>query len=247
MNNSGVRANGLAGRGGALGSRASRWGWRAVWRAAATGAACYAVTACAPKPTPFDPRTFDRSARAAASELQESRPKPALPTTLQATSIQRPVFGTVDANAPVVRLSLREVIQRAAANNKEAQVAGYEPAIEETRQVEAEARFDPAFFLNGSYEANRVLAPQGGNLTDPFEPREFRTLSGQAGIRQLLPTGAQAEWSYRIQSIQGREDFTFAPNPDEPNDLVTFQNYYLNELILRVTQPLLRDFGTEVN
>jgi outer membrane protein TolC len=205
------------------------------------------VTACAPQPTPFDPRTFDRSARASAAELQESRPKPALPTTLQATSIQRPVFGTVDASAPVVRLSLREVIQRAAANNKEARVAGYEPAIEETRQVEAEARFDPAFFLNGTYEANRVLAPQGGNLTDPFEPREFRTLSGQAGIRQLLPTGAQAEWSYRLQSIQGREDFTFAPDPDEPNELVTFQNYYLSELLLRVTQPLLRDFGTEVN
>jgi outer membrane protein TolC len=209
---------------------------------------CYAVCACTERPAPFDPRTFDRDPRGAARELQETRPTPStLPTALQPTSIERPFLGTVEANASITRISLREAIQRAAANNKEAQVAGYEPAIEETRQVEAEARFDPAFFLNGTYEASRVLAPQGGNLTDPFEPREFRTLTGQTGIRQLLPTGAQAEWSYRLQSIQGREDFTFAPDPDEPTDIVTFQNYYLSELLLRVTQPLLRDFGTEVN
>ena len=262
MNHCGVRANGLARRGGAFGSRASRWGWRAAWRtpwqtpwqpftrralrAAGAAAMALAVTACTTQPAPFDPRTFDRSAREGASELQTTRPPAPLPTSLQPTSVDRPIFGTVDANAPIVRISLREVIQRAAASNKEARVAGYEPAIEETREVEAEARFDPAFFLNGTYEVSRILAPQGGFASDPFNPREFRTLSGQTGIRQLLPTGAQAEWSYRLQSIQGREDFTFQ-NPDDSTDQLTFQNYYLSELLLRVTQPLLRDFGTEVN
>jgi outer membrane protein TolC len=246
MNKRGARANGLARRGGAFGSRAGRWGRRAAWRnaaaaaarAAAAGAVALALNACAPQASPFDPRSFDRSARESAVELQQSRPRPALPTTLQATSIERPVFGTVDANTPISRMTLREVIQRAAANNKEARVAAYEPSIEETREIEAEARFDPAFFLNGSYETARILAPQGGNAADPFDPREFRTLSGQTGIRQLLPTGAQAEWSYRLQRIQGR---------GQPNTQIPFQQYYLSEMLLRITQPLLRDFGTDVN
>ena len=256
MNNSGVRASGQArrvsgprtgprrgaalARGGAGVRRAARFA------AGALGASviALAVGACSPAVPTFDPRTFDRTARSSAAELQESRPATTLPTTLQTTSVDRPEFGTVDPDAPIVRLTLAEVIQRAAANNREARVAGYEPAIEETREIEAEARFDPAFFLNGTYEVQRVLAPQGGQEADPFNPREFRTLSGQTGIRQLLPTGAQTEWSYRLQSIQGRDDFTFE---NDDGDLINYQNYYLSELLLRVTQPLLRDFGTDVN
>jgi outer membrane protein len=250
MNNSGVNARGPARRNGRLASKCGGWTLRSAAyraaRAACAGAVSAAALSCAPQPAPFDPHTFDRSARSAAAELQESRPKAPLPTTLQATSIQRPQFGTVDPNAPVIRLSLQEAIQRAALNNKEARVAGYEPSIEETRQVEAEARFDPAFFLNGTYEVNRLLSPgQSGIQPSPFEPREFRTLSGQAGIRQLLPTGAQAEWSYRLQSIQSNSEFQFFPPGS--SDAISFQNYYLSELLLRVTQPLLRDFGTDVN
>ena len=250
MNNSGVNARGPARRSGRLARGSGGWAWRSAASRAArvvcAGAVSLAVVSCAPQPAPFDPRIFDRSARSAAAELQDTRPKAALPTTLQATSIDRPYRGTVDRDAPVVRLSLQEVIQRAALNNKEARVAGYEPSIEETRQVEAEARFDPAFFLNGNYEVNRLLSPgQSGIQPSPFEPREFRTLSGQTGIRQLLPTGAQAEWSYRLQSIQSNSEFQFFPPGS--SDAISFQNYYLSELLLRVTQPLLRDFGTEVN
>ena len=40
-----------------------------------------------------------------------------------------------------------------------------------------------------SYETStHPVAKQGGNAADPFDPGEFRTLSGQTGIRQLLPT-----------------------------------------------------------
>src|SRR5688500_1964004 len=225
MNNSGVRASGQAQRGGgprtgprrgaASAQRGAGVRRAARFAAGALGASviALAVGACAPSVPAFDPRTFDRGARSSAAELQDSKPAATLPTTLQTTSVDRPQFGTVDPDAPIVRLSLQEVIQRAAANNKEARVAGYEPAIEETRQVEAEARFDPAFFLNGSYEVQRILSPQGGQEANPFSPREFRTLSGQTGIRQLLPTGAQTEWSYRVQSIQGNQPggFQFIP------------------------------------
>ena len=215
--------------------------------ALAAGAAVAAMVSCAPQAPVFDPHTMDRTARVSAAEALPGtgQTRPPLPTSLQETSVTPPPQGVVDENTPVVRLTLQEVIQRTAANNKEARVAGYEPSIEETRLIEAEARFDPAFFLNSSYDIQRLLSPGTSlqQIQDPFQPREFRTLTGQAGIRQLLPTGAQAEASYRLQRIQSNELFEVAVGDDE----LSFHNYYLAEFQLRLTQPLLRDFGTEVN
>ena len=59
---------------------------------------------------------------------------------------------------PVVRMSLREMVQRAVANNLEVKVQGYEPAVEATRVVEAEARFDPTVFASAQYEDLNLLA-----------------------------------------------------------------------------------------
>ena len=225
---------------------ASRTLARAVWAGVLSlglGASVWMIGGCAPDTAVFDPRTFGRSHVANSGEFLGRGPqtRPALPTTLEASPTDKPPAGPVPPDAPIVRLTLQEIIQRAARHNLEARVAGYEPAIEETREVEADARFDPAFFLNGSYEIQRLLSPAGGIAPDPFAPREFRTLSGQVGIRHLLPTGAQAEYSYRVQQIQSNTNFNEA-DPDGG-----FKTYYLDELQLRLTQPLLRDFGTEVN
>ena len=38
-------------------------------------------------------------------------------------------------------------------------VAGYQPAIDETRVTEAEARFDPTFFTNVQYSKDNTLGP----------------------------------------------------------------------------------------
>jgi outer membrane protein TolC len=259
MNNSGVRSSGSTGSpaGRAVGTGASARGdsrvRRLLARAAAAGVLSLGVWGaaggCSPETPIFDPRTMDRAMRDTAGDAERLRrataaatTRPAtLPTTLQTTTTDLPAsLGPVPSNMPIVRLPLQEIIQRAAAHNKESRVAGYEPSIEETRTIENEARFDPSFFLNGSYEVQRVLQPVGGQSPDIFQPREFRTLSGQAGVRQLLPTGAQSEISYREQRIQANTPFT------GPNNL-TFQQYYLNELLLKLTQPLLRDFGSEVN
>jgi len=200
------------------------------------------VGGCAPDVRPFDPRTLSRTRGSMVGEPTGGalRTGSTLPTTLEWPNTDKPAGGPVPADAPIVRLPLQEIIQRVAAHNKEARVAGYEPSIEETRQIEADARFDPSFFLNGTYEVQRLLSPTPGTTIDPNEPpREFRTLSGQAGIRQLLPTGAQAEYNYKVQQIQQ----TTPPGSVTP----AVSPYYLDELQLKLTQPLLRDFGTEVN
>jgi outer membrane protein TolC len=191
---------------------------------------------------PFNPREMSRASRLAARERTISSKEP-IPTTMQARPSTRPDVRSQTTefvgDDPVVRMGLQEIIQRAVAHNADVAVAGYDPAIDETRVTEAEARFDPTFFANVGFTKERVLEPSTSFVAvDPFNPSGFQSLSAQAGIRQNLFAGGQAEISYRSQRIFRDEGFTtsLGPNP-----------YYLNEAILKVTQPLLRDFGAEIN
>src|SRR5688572_12775924 len=191
---------------------------------------------------PFNPREMGSDARVASRE-RIIREKAPIPTTMQSRPSTRPSVRAAATQGvqgeAVVRMTLMEVIQRAVAHNRDVAVAGYEPAIEETRVVESEARFDPTFFSTLTFTDEEVLSPSSSFVAvDPFNPSGFQSLSWQNGIRQNLYSGGQAEFGYRSQRIFRDEGFSsnLGVNP-----------YYLNELLLRVTQPLLRDFGAEIN
>ena len=194
---------------------------------------------------PFNPREIGRGARVG-SEDRIIREKGPIPEKLEPRPSTRPAARAAAqefiGDEPTVRLSLQEVMQRLVANNSDAAVAGYEPAIEETRVVEADARFDPAFFANLTFQDEQILQPSGGNTSiDPFNPSGFQSLSAQFGVRQQTWAGGQVELSQRAQRIFRDEipDSFLATDPVNP--------YYLSEVLLRVTQPLLRDFGAEIN
>ena len=194
---------------------------------------------------PFNPREIGRNARVSSQE-RTIREKPPIPEQLEARPSTRPAVRAETqefvGDEPTVRLSLQEVIQRAVANNSDVAVAGYEPAIEETRVIEADARFDPAFFSTLQYQDEIVLQPTGGfTQVDPFSPSGFESLSFQAGVRQQTYGGGQVELSNRLQRIRRSAGF------DESDPGAGVNPYYLNEILLRVTQPLLRDFGAEIN
>ncbi|MEA2710478.1 MAG: hypothetical protein QOF78_3079, partial [Phycisphaerales bacterium] len=155
-----------------------RTGWIVVPVLAVALAACrnYDV-----KYAPFNPRQLQEHERASAGP-GFARPNRPLPTTLevdfplqtangatQQASTQPkvppatgPAIGT--SGERVIRVPLRELVQRAVANNLETKVAGYTPAIEQTRVVEAEARFDPTFFTNVQYSQENVLGPSASNV-----------------------------------------------------------------------------------
>ncbi|MEO6435722.1 MAG: TolC family protein [Tepidisphaeraceae bacterium] len=196
----------------------------------------------------FNPRALQQEERLAA----EDTPLPArraLPTTLEtefpidpaATQPDRdgppPSTGQVIGSAePIVRMPLRELVQRATANNLEVKVAGYAPAIEQTRVVEAEARFDPTFFANAQYANNYTLSPSTDNIFGGTSGiTRFRSLSGQVGLRQDLESGGRVELRYE-PSRSSQTNTSFDPNP-----------FFGSDLVLQVTQPLLRDFGADVN
>ena len=140
-----------------------------------------------------------------------------------------PTTGPALSEDPVVRMSLQEVMQRAVANNLDVRVAGFGPAIESTRVVEAEARYDPTFFVNSQYQRNN--REQAAAFTSTDEADVWTT---QVGLRQNLPSGGQAELRNDFTRTRDRSgnQFGFDPNP-----------FYTSELVLQVTQP----FSTDVS
>jgi outer membrane protein TolC len=207
----------------------------------------------------FNPRGLQQPERTA-SAGGPMRPKRALPTTLEtefpissdATEVQPgtptttrgvnappPTTGpSIGAEEVLVRLPLRELIQRAVANSLDVKVAGYQPAIDETRVTEAEARFDPTFFTNVQYSVDHVLGPSPQNVS--FNPASgetiFRTYSAQVGLRQELESGGKVELRYEPGYTKRQPNDNFDPNP-----------FWTSDLTLQITQPLLQNFGTEVN
>ena len=199
------------------------------------------------QPYPFDPQRLQQSERDAATTLQKSDLRP-LPTTMRYGKdgvIQDPL-AVPEPNTqrdppdetPVVRLTLQDVVTRAVKNNKEIQAAGFGPGIEGARVIEAEARFDPSFFSNAGVDKTDQISPgqtfQQFAPSDPFED-DAEVFTIQSGLRQVLETGAQVEARYQLQQTD-QDPIRANPNP-----------YNTAELVLQITQPLLRDFGTRVN
>jgi outer membrane protein TolC len=204
-------------------------------------------------PPPFRPLGLQRQERELAGQIPQP-PMGQFPTSFQSPyapyaeprsqSATQPVAGPDLATAPSVHLSLQELVQRSVTNSHEVRVSGYDPGIEQTRIVEAQARFDPTFFTNTQYERrdNWTGGITLANPSNPFQtplPTFFedktRTFTVATGVRQQLESGGQAELRYQAGLTQ-----------DDPQRTV-MNPFYTSELILEVTQPLLRDFGQEVN
>ena len=207
------------------------------------------------EPAPFDPRAIERIQRAEAEGVPP-RPLQQMPTTFEASitpqgtpAPQRPIR---DSRIPVggyLRMGLQDIVHRAVANNAASRVAAYQAAIDEARILEAEARFDPTVFANLLVQNQNRTNRGPGQSPGRFDPAtgaaipdfvEIFSQTAAIGIRQTMTTGGQVE--IRAQTTRNQildQDPTDAADPDEP--------FYDNELVAQITQPLLRDFGNDVN
>jgi outer membrane protein len=245
------------------GDRVSQTGARRTRRiraaiAATIGAAlCLAGTGCQLKAEkPFDPVALQNQYRDRAMENTPRRLTP-LPKELDRQFLERregPAPARVTTGGPTtqqslgpaVRMKLRDLIHLAAANSLDVKVAGYQPAIEEARVVEAEGRFDPVVFsqLNLANQTILSASPQNAQFPSGNNTTEFETLQFTAGIRQQLANGAQFQHQNQMQRLwrfSGLRDFNGNPTPR------TRDRFYENDLQLQITQPLVQNFGTEVN
>lgn len=128
-----------------------------------------------------------------------------------------------------VDLSLSDAIRRALQNNYNIQLNSYNPAIEATKIVEAEAQFDAVFF--NSFNYNEQDRPTSSALMGTNSD----TRVWQGGIRKLLSTGTRVQASYGITRTATNLSFQ------------TLNPAYFNQFTVEFQQPLLRGFGLDYN
>jgi outer membrane protein len=207
-----------------------------------------------PPPMVFDPRLIQQDERNSAPDVPLEALRPLPTTRLDAfTDVGadgqtheddhpvRPTTGPDLQDGFVVRMSLEEIIHRAVLNNHDVKVAAYQPAIEGARVIEAAANFDPVFFTNGQYQQKHEI--NGGEFINSFNGGEptITNLSDadlgqlQVGVQQNLTSGGQVQLQYQTTYNWFNPQQT-AENP-----------YWQNNLTLSLTQPLLRNFGYDVN
>jgi len=142
--------------------------------------------------------------------------------------------GNGNGNTPVVRMSLRKVIHDTVQYNLTLKRARLVPAIDELSITQAEAVFDAVFFASVDWS---VLDTPGFSSSGVVLGNNQRTRSSEwaIGIRKPLTTGG----TVTIQAGQTRTNTSpanFTVNPIyRPSALITLE------------QPLLRNFGSDVN
>jgi outer membrane protein TolC len=128
-----------------------------------------------------------------------------------------------------LRLTLSDALHRTLANSFAIRIESYNPAVETTRVVEAEAAFDATFFFN--LTNNKQDRPSGSALAGT----QIQTFLTEGGIRQLLPTGMQVSTSLSSQRYSNNFQFQ------------TLNPQWFSQFIVKFQQPLLRGFGLDYN
>ncbi len=217
------------------------------------------LVGCVEEPAPFDPRVFQQWERAQDTQVK-SQPMYPLPTTQESRFVPgesevRPVPLEDRSNVPEgppLKMSLQEAIHRAVVDSLDIRVASYDTAVDQTRVMEAQGHFDPTVFAGYQFERVDKLTgitdatvPIPG--TDPskataadftsevvdFDREAIST--AQFGIRQNTESGGQMELKQTVTNNWFDPARSFI-NP-----------YFDNELVLTITQPVLQNYGVDVN
>jgi outer membrane protein len=130
---------------------------------------------------------------------------------------------------PALELSLDDAVERALKNNAGLTVERFNPLSSAEDVRSAAGAFDPN--VTAQVRRNSSDSP----ATSDFQPNvNTKTWTWNLGANQLLKTGAIWSMSFNNQ----RQDST--------NPFTTFDPSYSSNLSLSLTQPLLRNFGTDV-
>ena len=142
---------------------------------------------------------------------------------------------------PVLTLTLAEAVVRTLDHNLDITVSKQERAVRMTDILFEQAKFDPTVTLSGRYD--RTVVPLNrpifgiGEIGIRRDPDNFdqNDTTVSVGMTQKLPSGADYDltWDTNRNSVAGSNTFLFNPS-------------YTSSLFFNLTQPLLRNYGTEV-
>jgi outer membrane protein len=196
-------------------------------------------------PETFDPRNLGDAQRNAAVGLASAAPV-ALPEKLNdklfkeetreglKESYRDPMLSPITSDARVVSLELRKALQQLVVSNSDVRVAAFQPGIDGARVTEAESRFDPVV------QGELTFGRDTGINTNSFfgiTPQQNTTAQGRIGIQQNLESGGQITGSWSLNFTNIGETAQSDENTQRS----------ISEFTLELTQPLLRDFGRDVN
>ena len=162
--------------------------------------------------------------------------------TIEAWSVAQPEPAKHATQEPI---SISDAVLKALERNLDITISRQTKESRLTDIVFEQAKFDPTLSLNAQY--NRLVSPlnrpilgfSGSDVLTPGgEPTKFdqNTTSVTADLTQNLPTGANYDINYSPQRtfVGGPNTFLFNPS-------------YTGGLAFTLTQPLLRNAGTEIN
>lgn len=133
-----------------------------------------------------------------------------------------------------VTMSLQQAIQLAVKNNLDLQIARLRPAIADTQLTQAEAVFDAVLFTN--FDWNKLDTPNpGGTVPGLVGDRQEDTWNLTTGVRKPLTSGGTVFAQTGLSRI------------DENPSVFAVDKFYRPDIAIGIEQPLLRNFGADVN
>ncbi len=145
-------------------------------------------------------------------------------------------------SASVITLTLRDAVMQALEHNVDIQVSRHTRDAQLTDIIFEQAKFDPTVQLGGRYD--RTVSPLNrpvfgfGGVTAGNDPATFdqNDTSVNLGYTQRLLTGGSYDLTFDTNrnSVAGTTGFLFNPG-------------YASNLSFNLTQPLLRNFGPDIN
>ena len=139
---------------------------------------------------------------------------------------------TLDDGSKILSLSLREVVERTLQSNISIAVQDYQSRIKKEEIIEKKADFDHNIF--GEFKARGTRRQLASTFANPNVTNNLSHL-WQIGVHKKFVMGTEYEVTYEAQR-------------DTTNSLFTGLNpQYSSELILTITQPLLKGFGIDTN
>ena len=157
------------------------------------------------------------------------------------TQAEPPLSTLIDPD-PIETLTLKEAVLRALENNLDITVSRQTRDVRITDIMFQQAQFDPTVELSTRYD--RTITPLNrpifgfGGLPSGSDPDSIdqNDISVRLGLNQKLLTGGNLDLAFdsNRNSVAGQTSFLFNPS-------------YTNSLSLNLSQPLLRNFGADIN
>jgi outer membrane protein len=148
------------------------------------------------------------------------------------------LYAQAAAPSEALALSLKECIALALERNFDIMVEGFNPKIRAADVINEQAEFDPTTFAGYSYSGGREQVDDTPERWSPGRTAKVRLSTPLVGIEQRLQLGTRLGLQLSQQRIRSNETGSgtrFIEPSDEFRTTLSF------------VQPVLRDFGFDVN